>query len=184
MSAHKSEFEKAVHERCLRVLLTKELIETRVAELGKLITKDYCGLRPVIIGVLNGAFIFMADLIRHIEIDVEVDFVKISSYGDAKTSSGQITIVKDINSDITGRHVLVVEDIVDTGLSIQYLHKKFKALDPASLRFVSFLLKPDSIKSDITIDYIGFEIPSEFVVGYGLDCKQILRNLPSLYIMD
>jgi len=184
MLAHKSEFEKAVYEGGFRVLLTKELIEMRIGELGEQISKDYRGQQPIIIGVLNGAFIFMADLIRRIEVDVEVDFIKISSYGDAKMTSGQVTMLKDINAEIAGRHVLLVEDIVDTGLSIEFLQKKFAALKPASLRYVSFLLKRDSVKSDIKIDYVGFEIPSEFVVGYGLDYKQILRNLPAVYIMD
>ncbi|MBN2357286.1 hypoxanthine phosphoribosyltransferase [candidate division KSB1 bacterium] len=184
MPAQKSEFEKAVYEGGFRVLLTKELIAMRIDELGQQITRDYRGLEPIIIGVLNGAFIFMADLIRRIEIDVEVDFIKISSYGDAKMTSGQVVMLKDINAEIAGRHVLLVEDIVDTGLSIEFLRRKFTALNPASLKYVTFLFKPDSVKSDIRIDYVGFEIPSEFVVGYGLDHKQILRNLPAVYIMD
>lgn len=184
MQQIKSEFEKVVYESGFRVLLPKELIAKRIEELGRQITEDYRGLQPIIIGVLNGAFIFMADLIRHIEVDVEVDFIKISSYGDEKKSSGRVVMLKDINAEITGRHILLVEDIVDTGLSLEFLHKKFSALKPASLKFATFLLKPDSVKSNIKIDYIGFEIPSEFVVGYGLDHKQILRNLPAVYIMD
>ncbi len=184
MQPIKSEFEKVVYEGGFRVLLSQEKIDKRIVELGRQITEDYRGLQPIIIGVLNGAFIFMADLIRRIEIDVEVDFIKISSYGDAKKSSGRVMMLKDINAEITGRHVLLVEDIVDTGLSLEFLHQKFSALKPASLKYVSFLVKPDSVKTNIHIDYVGFEIPSEFVVGYGLDYKQILRNLPAVYIMD
>ncbi len=136
------------------------------------------------IGVLNGGFIFMADLIRHVEIDLEVDFIKVSSYGDATVSSGRVQILKDINAEIQGRHILVVEDIVDTGLSVRFLERKISELEPASLKFVSLLLKKEKAKVDFSIDYVGFEIPNEFVVGYGLDHKQILRNLPAIYVMD
>lgn len=181
---HRSEFEKVVYDGGFRTLLSQEKIEARIAELGRQITQDYRGLQPIMIGVLNGAVIFMADLIRHIELDVEIDFIKISSYGDAKVSSGIVRMLKDINADIKGRHILLVEDIVDTGHSIRFLHEKFMAMAPASLRFVSLLIKPANVQTDIPIDYVGFAIPNEFVVGYGLDHKQILRNLPAVYVMD
>ncbi len=180
----RSEFEKVVYDGGFRTLLSRDQIDQRIREMGKQITEDYRGKQPIMIAVLNGAFLFMADLIRHVEIDLEVDFIKISSYGDAKVSSGEVRMLKDINAEIQGRHVLLVEDIVDTGLSIGFLHEKFMAMQPASLRFVSFLIKPENVKTDIPIHYIGFEIPNEFVVGYGLDYKQILRNLPAVYVME
>ncbi len=180
----RSEFEKAVYDNAFRVLISKEDLDRRIKELGKQITEEYRGKDPIAIGVLNGCFIFISDLVRAIEIDIEVDFIKISSYGDAKISSGQVEMLKDINADIRGRHVLVVEDIVDTGLSVKYLEEKLSYLNPASLKFVSLLFKRDTAKVDFDIDFIGFEIPNEFVIGYGLDHKQILRNLPAVYVMD
>ncbi|NLP09187.1 hypoxanthine phosphoribosyltransferase [bacterium] len=153
-------------------------------EMGRQITKDYGGKQPIIIGVLNGAFLFMADLIRHIELDLEVDFIKISSYGDEKISSGKVMMLKDINAEIKDRHILVVEDIVDTGLSIRFLRDKFSQRAPASLRFATLLYKKQNVQVAVKIDYVGFEIPDEFVIGYGLDYKQILRNLPAVYVMD
>ncbi len=180
----RSEFEKVVYDGGFRTLLSQDEIGQRIREMGAQITEDYRGLQPIMIGVLNGAFLFMADLIRHVEIDLEVDFIKISSYGDAKVSSGEVKMLKDINAQIQGRHVLLVEDIVDTGLSIRFLHEKFMAVKPASLKFVSLLIKRENVKTDIPIDYVGFEIPNEFVIGYGLDYKQILRNLPAVYVME
>jgi hypoxanthine phosphoribosyltransferase len=180
----KSEFEKAVYENEFRTLISREKLNQRIAEMGQQITQDYRGQQPIMIGVLNGAFLFMADLIRHVELDLEVDFIKISSYGDEKVSSGKVMMLKDINAQIQNRHVLVVEDIVDTGLSIQFLRDKFLTLSPASLRFITLLYKKQNVKVDVTLDYVGFEIPNEFVIGYGLDYKQILRNLPAVYVMD
>lgn len=179
-----SNFEKVVYEGNFRVLLSEEIIQNRIRELGRQITKDYRGKIPILVGVLNGCFIFFADLVRHIEIDLEIDFLKISSYGDEKISSGRIQVLKEINADLKGRHVLVVEDIVDSGLSIRFLEKKVSEQQPASLKFISLLLKRENAKVDFKIDYIGFEIPNDFVVGYGLDHKQILRNLPAVYVMD
>ena len=181
---NRSEFERVVYDNKFRVLLPREQIESRLRELGRQITEDYRGKHPIVIGVLNGGFLFMADLIRHIEIDLEIDFIKLSSYGDEKVSSGQVQVLKEINADVKDRHILLVEDIVDTGLSVKVLEKKFTAYGPASLRFVSLLRKTEKAKVDFDIDYVGFEIPDDFVVGYGLDYKQILRNLPAVYVMD
>lgn len=181
---HRSEFEKVVHDGRFRVLISEDAINKRIKELGKIISEDYCGTVPILIGVLNGGFIFMADLFRNLEIDCEVDFIKISSYGDSTTTSGRVEILKDINADIKGRHILIVEDIVDSGLSIKFLERKFSKLNPASIKFVSFLRKEGAAKVDFKLDYMGFSIPNEFVVGYGLDHKQILRNLPAVYVMD
>ncbi len=177
-------FEKAVHDNAFRVLISKEELRERIRELGRQITADYRGKEPIMIGVLNGSFVFIADLVRAIELDLEIDFLKISSYGNELTSSGRVQMLKDINADIEGRHVLIVEDIVDTGLSIKFLEEKLSALKPASLKFVTLLIKREIAKVDFDIDYVGFEIPNEFVIGYGLDHKQILRNLPAIYVMD
>ncbi len=181
---NKSEFEKAVYDKKFRVLITAEQIQTRIKELGKQITKDYREKNPIMIGILNGSFIFFADLVRNIETDIEIDFMKISSYGDEKISSGRINELKTIDADITNRHVLIVEDIVDTGLSLKYIEKKLTEQNPASCKFVSLLYKKEAVKVDVNIDYLGFEIKNEFVVGYGLDHKQILRNLSEIYVLD
>ena len=179
-----SEFEKVVYENKFRTLISAEEIDNKIREMGKEITKDYRDKNPIMIGVLNGGFLFMADLIRHVEIDLEIDFIKISSYGDATVSSGKVTMLKDINAEITNRHIILVEDIVDTGLSVQYLKSKFLELKPASLSFVSLLRKKENAKVEYDVEYVGFDIGNEFVVGYGLDHKQILRNLPAVYVMD
>lgn len=179
-----SEFQKVVYDSKFRTLIDRKQIEKRVQELGKEITRDYQGKEPILIGVLNGCFIFLADLVRFVELDLEIDFIKLSSYGDEKVSSGRVEILKDINATLKNRHVLVVEDIVDTGLSINFLKQKLMNLKPASLKFVSLLLKKEKAKVDFKIDYVGFEVSNQFVVGYGLDYKQVLRNLPAVYVMD
>ena len=180
----KTIFERAVHDGAFRLLITQDELRVRIRELGRQITNDYRGQELIVIGILNGCFVFMADLVRAIELDLEIDFLKVSSYGDAQVSSGKVTMLKDINADIGGRHVLVVEDIVDTGLSLKFLEKKLAALNPASLKFVTLLYKKEKAKIHFDVDYVGFEIPDEFVIGYGLDHKQILRNLPAIYVMD
>jgi len=163
------------------VLLTEELIQQRIKEIASSINTDYQGKVPIFIGVLNGAFIFLADLIREISIDCEVDFFKLSSYGDAKISSGQVTLLKDLNCQVAGRDIIVVEYIVDSGLSIAYTKKLIMRENPNSLRFVTLLLKKGLPKIDFPIDYVGFEITPEFVIGYGLDYAQKVRNLRSIY---
>lgn len=164
-------------------LLSSETIRKRIKELAQEISNDYRGKDPVLIGVLNGAFIFMSDLAKELTVDCEVDFIKISSYKNAKKSSGKIDVLKDIDCHLTGRHVLVVEDIVDSGLSVQFLSEKISACNPESLKFVSLLRKEESAKVEFNIDYVGFMIPNEFVVGYGLDFAQKLRNLPAIYVL-
>lgn len=166
------------------VLLSAEQIQKKVRALGEQISSDYEGLCPVFIGVLNGCYIFIADLMRHISIDCEVDFVKISSYGDAMQTSGVVKVRKEIDCHIEGRDVLVVEDIIDSGLSVTYLEKKLLELKPKSLKFVSLLVKEGSAQVDYRCDYVGFRIPNRFVVGYGLDYAQKFRNLPAIYVMD
>lgn len=167
-----------------RVYITEEKIRRRVAEIGERLTNDYEGKRPIFIGVLNGAYIFLSDLMRHVELPCEVDFLKLSSYGDEKVSTGQITDLKDIDADITDRHVILVEDIVDTGLSMKYIVEKLGARHPASIATVSLLHKSEATEHDVPLDYVGFRIPTLFVLGYGLDYAQEGRNLAQIYVLD
>ncbi|SVE43719.1 uncharacterized protein METZ01_LOCUS496573, partial [marine metagenome] len=159
-------------------------VQNRVREIGFEISQMYLGKVPIIIGVLNGAFLFMADLVRNLDIEFEVDFIKIASYGDSTKSSGTVRLLKDISADITGRHVIIVEDIVDTGLSINFLKHRIEEASPKSLRFASFLYKPEAVSKNIVIDWIGFKINDQYVVGYGLDLKQIYRGLPGIYVIN
>lgn len=167
-----------------RIYIDAETIARRVAELGQQITRDYDGRRPILIGVLNGAFIFISDLMRGIDLECEVDFLKLSSYGAEKVTSGEVTELKKIDAIIQGRDVLIVEDIVDTGLSMTYMVDRLAALNPKSLATVTLLHKPDAAQTELELDYVGFEIPNLFVLGYGLDYGQLGRNLPHLYILD
>ena len=165
-------------------LLTEERIQARIKELAAEISRDYKGKVPVFIGVLNGSFIFMSDLIKSVELDCEIDFFKLSSYGDAKISSGKVTMLKELNCDVTDRDIIIVEDIVDSGLSVKYIKDLFSENKPKSMKLVTLLTKPNSVKYDVKIDYIGFNIPSKFVIGYGLDYAQKYRNLRSIYVLD
>jgi hypoxanthine phosphoribosyltransferase len=164
-------------------LLTAEKIQERVKEMGLQLSKDYEGKTPIFIGVLNGAFLFLADLLKNIYVDCEIDFFKLSSYGDEKISSGKVTLIKELNCDVTNRDIIIVEDIVDSGLSIKYIEELFSKHKPASMKVVSLLVKPESLKYDVKIDYIGFKVPSKFVIGYGLDYAQKFRNLRSIYVL-
>lgn len=168
------------HDR-FTLYLSEEQIQKRVRELAAQITEDYKGKVPIFIGILNGSFIFFSDLVREISLDCEVDFLKLSSYGDAKISSGQVTLLKDLNCQVDGRDIIVVEDIVDSGLSIDFMKKLVMRENPASFRVVTLLLKKSVAKVNFPIDYVGFEIPPEFVIGYGLDYAQKVRNLKSIY---
>ncbi len=164
--------------------LSEKKIQTRVKQLGRQINKDYRGRTPIFIGILNGSFLFMADLIRYVTVDCEIDFLKLSSYGDAKISSGNVRLLKDLNCQVEGRDIIIVEDIVDTGLSIDFMKKLISEHNPRSLRIISLLYKKDSIKIDVKIDYIGFSIPNYFVIGYGLDYAQKVRNLRAIYRLE
>lgn len=163
------------------IFLSEEVIQNRVRELAALINKDYGGKTPIFIGILNGSFIFFSDLIRSITIDCEVDFLKLSSYGDAKISSGQVRMLKELNCQVEGRDIIIVEDIVDSGLSIDFIKRLVMREKPGSFKVVTLLLKKDVVKLNFPIDYVGFEIPPEFVIGYGLDYAQKVRNLRSIY---
>lgn len=167
-----------------KLFITKERIEERLFEMGRQIDEDYQGKKPIFIGVLNGAFIFLADLMRYVSIPCEVDFFKLSSYGDEKVSSGKVTERKDLDAQIEGRHVIIVEDIVDTGLSMSYILNIMKHKNPESVRIATLLHKPGAMRYDVKLDYIGFEIPTLFVLGYGLDYAQEGRNLAQIYVLD
>lgn len=164
--------------------IKKEQIEARLALLGDQLDREFEGKKPIFIGILNGAFIFLADLMRYVSIPCEVDFMKLSSYGDAKVSSGEVTELKEIDAKIKDRHVILVEDIVDTGLSMKYIVDRMKKLNPASVSVVTLLHKKDATLHDVQIDYIGFEIPTKFVLGYGLDYAQEGRNLGQIYVIE
>ena len=168
----------------LEEIISPDLVQKRVCEIGQEISVKYKGKVPIIIGVLNGAFIFMADLIRNLRIQFEVDFIKIDSYGDNTMSSGTVRLLKDISADITGRDVIVVEDIVDTGLSLNFLKHRMEEASPKSLSFVTCLYKPNVSSEDLSIDWVGFNIDDHYVVGYGLDLKQIYRGLPGIYAVS
>ncbi len=161
-----------------RVLLSREDIDQKVAELGQAISRDYSGKELLLVGVLKGAFVFMADLARHIELPMEFDFMAVSSYGAATQTSGVVRILKDLDHEIMGRHVLVVEDIVDSGLTLSYLLKNLRTRKPESLEVCALMQKTEVQQVPLTIKYPGFEIPPVFVVGYGLDYGERFRNLP------
>ena len=168
----------------LKEIISPDLVQKRVSEIGKEISVQYKGKVPIIIGVLNGAFLFMADLVRNLSIQFEVDFIKIDSYGDNTMSTGTVRLLKDISANITGRDVIIVEDIVDTGLSLNFLKHRMEEASPKSLSFVTCLYKPNVSSEDLSIDWVGFNIDDHYVVGYGLDLKQIYRGLPGIYAVN
>ncbi len=163
------------------VLISSDELQKRIKELAKELSADYVNKTPIFVGVLNGAVIFLADLIRHLTVECEIDFIKISSYGNKRVSSGEITMIKDFSADLHGRDVVVVEDIVDSGLSVNYLKQRIESMKPASVKFVSLLIKKECAQVPLTIDYVGFEIENKFVIGYGLDLAQKKRNLSAIY---
>ncbi len=165
------------------VLISSEEIREKVRELGARITEDYAGERLLLVGVLRGAVVVMGDLMRCIDLPCEIDFMDISSYGSGTSSSGVVRILKDLEEDITGRHVLIVEDIIDTGLTLSYLRRSLLARTPASLEVCAFLAKPSRRRVELEVKYLGFEVPDEFVVGYGLDYAGAYRNLPDICIL-
>jgi len=174
LTNHVAEYEQDIE----RVLISDEEIQAKLRELGERITEDYRGRDLVLVGVLKGAFVMMADLSRHIRLPIQFDFMAISSYGAATKTSGVVRILKDLDHEIEGRDVLVVEDIVDSGLTLQYLLRNLEARKPASLEVVALLMKTEVNQVPVAIKYPGFEIPPEFVVGYGLDYAERYRNLP------
>jgi len=165
-----------------QVVVSEVELRSRIAELGKEISADYEGRAPLLVGVLKGAFMFMADLARQINLPVEFDFMAVSSYGSATKTSGIVRIVKDLDLDLSDRHVIVVEDIVDSGLTLNYLLKNLQARRPASLDVCALLVKEGQQKVEPDLKYVGFRIPEDFVVGYGLDVGERYRNLPYLAV--
>jgi hypoxanthine phosphoribosyltransferase len=161
-----------------KVIVSAAELDARIAELGAAITADYAGRAPLLVGVLKGAFLFMADLARKIDLPVEFDFMAVSSYGNATKSSGVVRIVKDLDLDLTGRHVLIVEDIIDSGLTLAYLRKNLLARGPDSVEVCALLVREGLQKTHLDLRYVGYEIPPDFVVGYGLDVGERYRNLP------
>ena len=160
------------------ILVQPDDLQRRVKELGAEITRDYAGKEPLLIGVLKGAVFFLSDLMRQIDVPCTVDFMAVASYGDATESSGVVRILKDLDAPIEGRDVLIVEDIVDSGLTLQYLMKNLRSRRPASLEVCALLTKPARREAEVSAKYIGFEIPNRFVIGYGLDHAERYRNLP------
>jgi hypoxanthine phosphoribosyltransferase len=175
-----TELERAVGE----ILIDEDALSSRVAELGAEVSADYEGRDLLLIGVLKGAVFFMADLMRHLTVPCEVDFMAISSYGDATDSSGIVRILKDLDINIEGRDVLVVEDIIDSGLTLSYLIRNLESREPSSLEVCALLTKPSRREIDVPVRYVGFEIPNKFVVGYGLDFAERYRNLPYVGVLD
>ncbi len=168
----------------IRPLFDAERIARRVAELGREITRDYAGKDLLVVGILSGSFVFMADLVRHIDLPLRVDFMAVSSYGDGTKSSGVVRILKDLNRGIDDRHVLLVEDIVDTGLTLHYLIENLSTRGPLSLKVCTLLDKAEARVRDVPIDYTGFPCPDAFVVGYGLDAAGLHRNLPYIGVLE
>ncbi len=166
-----------------RVLVDKQSILKRCDELGAQISKDYYGKRPMFICVLKGSVMFFADLIRRVSIDCELEFMAISSYGASKSSSGEVRVVKDLNTQVEGRHLIIVEDIVDTGITLNYLVNNLKCRGAASVEICTLLDKPERRERDVHAKYSGFVIPNEFVVGYGLDFDEKYRNLPEVCVL-
>jgi len=165
------------------VLVTEEQLAMRVRELGEEISRDYAGRDVLLVGVLKGAVFFLSDLMRHLEMACEVDFMAVASYGSSTDSSGVVRILKDLDVSIEGRDVLIVEDIVDSGLTLSYLLRTMRARQPASLEVCALLTKPERLKVDLPIRYTGFEIPNRFVIGYGLDYAQKYRQLPFVAVL-
>ena len=166
-----------------RVLFTQQQIAARVDELARQVQRDYCSLNPTLIGILTGSFVFMADLLRRLDFDLRVDFMAVSSYEDGTVSSGKVRITKDLDHDIAGKHLLIIEDIIDTGQTLKQLTGVLADRGPESIRLCCLLDKPSRRVAEISADYTGFTIPDAFVVGYGLDYAQAYRHLPYIAVL-
>jgi hypoxanthine phosphoribosyltransferase len=165
------------------VLVSSHDIQEKVRELGERITGDYREDKLLLVGILRGAVVFLSDLMRHLQLPCEIDFMEVSSYGAGTHSSGVVRILKDLEEDITDRHVLLVEDIIDTGLTLSYLRRTLLQREPASLEICALLTKPSRRKVDLRVRYLGFEVPDEFVIGYGIDFAGAYRNLPDIHVL-
>ena len=174
---------ETIHGTKVKTLISKEQIAKRVAELGAQISKDYAGKELTVVCILKGSFIFVADLVREIKTPVRCEFMSLSSYGDEKTSSGEVKMNLDISVTLDGKDILIVEDIVDSGLTLKFLKDLLMVRNPASVRCCTLLQKPEALKVDVKVDYIGFPIGNEFVIGYGLDYAQRYRELPYIGVV-
>jgi hypoxanthine phosphoribosyltransferase len=175
---------RTIHDDIAYVLLDHEQIQQRVRELAEQITRDYAGIDDLLlVGVLKGSVMFTVDMARSLQRHIALDFIAISSYGQATETSGVVRMLKDLDTDIGGRHVMIVEDIVDSGLTLAYLRENLQRRKPATLRVCALLNKPSRREADVTLDYSGFDIPNEFVVGYGLDYAERYRNLPYIGVL-
>lgn len=172
-----------MHNDIEKILVTEEELREKVKELGKKISEEYQDKDPLVVGVLKGALPFMADLIKEMTIYLEIDFMDVSSYGSARTSSGEVKILKDLDTTVEGRNILFVEDIVDSGRTLHYLKEMFEYRKAESVKIVTLLDKPEGRKVDVPVDWVGFEVPDEFVVGYGLDYIEHYRNLPFIGVL-
>ena len=166
-----------------KILFTEEQIQTRIKEIAAQIDKDYAGETPVVVGILKGCFMFFADLVRQMKTNIEIDFMSISSYGNNTKSSGEVKMIKDLDRTIEGRHVIIIEDIIDTGYTLKYLMTTLSARNPKSIRLCTLLDKKSRREVDIKPDYVCFDVGDEFVVGYGLDYAQLYRNLPVIGVL-
>ncbi|HIY24772.1 MAG TPA: hypoxanthine phosphoribosyltransferase [Candidatus Brachybacterium merdigallinarum] len=171
------------HPDVERVLLDQQQIADRLAELGEAISADYAEEPPILVGVLKGAVMVMADLARQIDLKVEMDWMAVSSYGSGTKSSGVVRILKDLSADISGRNVLIVEDIIDSGLTLKWLLSNLRSRGPQSVEIATLLRKPEAARVEIDVKYVGFDIPNEFVIGYGLDYAEAYRNLPYVGVL-
>ena len=175
---------KSYHQAKLKDYISREDIQEKVAEIGAAITRDFAGESVKVIGALKGSFIFMADLVRAIDLPLDVDFIEVSSYGDSKESSGTVKINKDFSSPLRGHNVIVVEDIIDTGITLNFLIDIFQLREPKSIRIAALLVKEEKQQLKHRIDYRGFNIPDDFVIGYGMDYAGFFRNLPDIKVME
>ncbi|SHF12175.1 hypoxanthine phosphoribosyltransferase [Caldanaerobius fijiensis DSM 17918] len=172
-------FEQDISE----ILIGEDELKDKVKELGRIITRDYAGKEPVLIGVLKGAIMFISDLIRYIDLPITIDFMAISSYGASTRSSGVVKIIKDLDHSIQDKDVIIIEDIIDSGLTLSYLRKNLMERGPRSIKICTLLDKPERRMTDVKVDYVGFTIPDKFVVGYGLDYAEKYRNLPYIGVL-
>jgi hypoxanthine phosphoribosyltransferase len=172
-----------VDERNFTQYLSRHEIEATIQQVADRINQDYAGEQVVLVGVLKGAFVFMADLARHLTIDFDVEFVRLSSYGKARESSGTVTIIKDISADIRGKHVLIVEEIIDSGRTLRFLFERLKSSGPKSVEIVTLLDKESKRVVDVPVKYVGRKIDDQFLIGYGLDLEEKCRNLPDIYYL-
>ncbi len=173
----------AMHPDCAEILIGKEELQKKVGELGKLLTEEYRGKDLIVLGLLKGSFVFMSDLVRAMDLDMDVEFMVVSSYGASTQSSGNIKINLDLKADLTGKHVLIVEDILDTGRTLYFIRDIIRLRGPESVKICTLLDKPARRKADITADYVGFTVEDKFIIGYGLDYAEKYRNLPYVGVL-